>query len=379
MGQWLVRGGTLGMMLRVGAAAEGQWEREASHTTASLRGIANVGGGVAWASGSGGTVLRTLDGGQRWETCAVPPGAEKLDFRGVQAFDAKTAIVMSSGPGELSRLYKTTDGCATWKLVFTNPDKEGFWDAIQFTTRDKGVLLGDPVNHLFVGMLTFDGGNTWERQTLKATEDINGEGIFAASNSSLLAVYPGFRIFGTGGRGGPRVVSLAAGPTDAYEGDGSKTKKLPWAAGLSAEKLPSSSPGEGAGIFSLAERQDTDTIVAVGGDYARPNDRVDSAWTDADKNSSDPTKMFGFKAAKTPPHGYRSAVAYDAAAKVWVTVGPNGTEVSRDDGRNWRALTPGAKDAPGADKDWNALSLPFVVGSKGRIGKLRGDALREGR
>ena len=106
-----------------------QWTLETSNTTADLRGIHNVGGGVAWASGTNGTVLRTEDGGYVWQSCTVPPGAEKLDFRGIQAFDANTAIVMSSGTGDLSRLYKTTDGCHSWKLIFTNPDKDGFFDA----------------------------------------------------------------------------------------------------------------------------------------------------------------------------------------------------------------------------------------------------------
>ena len=138
-----------------------QWDIQDSHTTASLRGIANVGGGVAWASGTDGTVLRTEDGGYLWQTCATPPGAEKLDFRGIQAFDENTAIVMSSGKGDLSRLYKTTDGCRTWKLLFTNPDTEGFWDAIQFADanhfpadKDFGMLVGDPVDGKFTTFVT---------------------------------------------------------------------------------------------------------------------------------------------------------------------------------------------------------------------------------
>jgi len=36
--------------------ANAQWNIEESNTTASLRGIHNVGGGVAWASGTNGTV-----------------------------------------------------------------------------------------------------------------------------------------------------------------------------------------------------------------------------------------------------------------------------------------------------------------------------------
>src|SRR5579863_8502326 len=124
------RNGLLLATVLVGCgAAHAQWQILNSNTAADLRGIDNVGGGVAWASGTNGTVLRTEDGGYLWQTCTVPPGAEKLDFRGIQAFDANTAIVMSSGTGDLSRLYKTTDGCQTWKLIFTNPDKDGFWDA----------------------------------------------------------------------------------------------------------------------------------------------------------------------------------------------------------------------------------------------------------
>ena len=81
---------------------------------------------------------------------------------------------------------------------------------------------------------------------------------------------------------------------------------------------------------------------------------------------------------QTPPHGYRSAVAYDPTTKTWITVGPNGTDISTDDGKNWRALhpDPALHEAPDADRNWNALSLPFVVGPHGRIGKLDEAALK---
>src|SRR6201998_1637063 len=142
-----------------------QWDIEDSHTTDGLRGIHSVGNGVAWASGTNGTVLRTEDGGYVWQTCAMPPGAEKLDFRGIQGFDASPAIVMSSGKGDLSRLYKTTDGCHSWKLVFTNPDADGFWDAISANSK-KVIIIGDPVNGSFVFQASEDGGITWRREKL---------------------------------------------------------------------------------------------------------------------------------------------------------------------------------------------------------------------
>jgi hypothetical protein len=130
-----------------------------------------------------------------------------------------------------------------------------------------------------------------------------------------------------------------------------------------------------AGIFSVAARElkardgtVTAVVVTVGGDYAKPDESVACAGVSPDGGNT-------WTPSTTPPHGYRSAVAYDAITKTWITVGPNGTDISTDDGRNWRPLRPGPTDASDADKHWNALSLPFVVGPHGRIGKLRPEAL----
>ena len=364
-----------------------QWEIEDSHTTASFRGIHNVGGGVAWASGTGGTVLRTTDDGKTWQTCPVPLAgtkdtAEKLDFRGIQAFDEKTAIVMSSGPGDQSRLYKTTDGCKSWKLLFTNPDKYGFWDALQFTANDDpmahgkcfGTLLGDPVSNHFTLFVSLDCGTTWERQkTLPVA--LPKEGAFAASNSSLTLFRSiSARAFVTGGPSGPRYLEFSTF-VDNYVGDYDKQPINPppyennkWR----AMKLPVTHSSEASGAFALDQsNRGSYTKVIVGGDYENPEQRAGTAWYFGE----DKTDQFTYLPARTPPHGYRSAVAYDAEKKTWITVGPNGTDISTDDGRNWRALTPSSLDEKDADKNWNALSLPFVVGPKGRIGKLRATAL----
>ncbi len=355
------QGWALALILISAASARAQWEMEDSHTTADLRGIDNVGGGVAWASGTNGTVLRTGDGGYLWQACAVPPGAELLDFRGVQAFDANTAIVMSSGKGDLSRLYKTTDGCQTWKLVFTNPDKDGFWDAIQIEPPDEfmgtqnfGVILGDPVGGSFVIEWSNDSGDTWKRVDRPLSRQ--DEGAFAASNSALVADWDdGFFLFGTGGPDGARI--LWNWPSDD---------------GWSSRRIMAFGSGSSSGIFSIALNWTGASVivVAVGGDFTKPDQpRGTAAWSiDGGKH---------WAGARTFPHGFRSAVAYDADAKTWITVGPNGTDISTDDGKNWRALHPDAAmhEAPDADKDWNALSLPFVVGPHGRIGKLNPKAL----
>jgi hypothetical protein len=369
------------------SCANAQWDIEDSNTTASLRGIHNVGRGVAWASGTNGTVLRTEDDGYLWQTCTIPSGAEKLDFRGIQAFDENTAIVMSSGKGDLSRLYKTTDGCATWKLLFTNPDKEGFWDAIQFARgntrqeRSFAVIVGDPVGGNFPMFLSFDCGDHWEKQIRESPEaEPKGEGLFAASNSSLSVSGLHSREFVTGGTGGPRLLRFWNGTDDTDTPD--PIKVLPGAKpfhsfrrGWNIDLLPSTNLSESSGAFSLARNvqgSTVDTTVIVGGDYRKPDATEGTAWF---WGRYDPKLKTNWQPAQTPPHGYRSSVAYDPTHKFWITVGPNGTDISTDDGKNWRPLIPSGYDPPDANKNWNALSLPFVVGPHGRIGKLNAKAL----
>jgi hypothetical protein len=392
-------------LLLTAATTHAQWQLQDARTTADLRGIDNVGGGVAWASGSDGTILRTEDAGFVWQVCAKPPNAEHLDFRAIQASDNNTAIIMSSGKGDLSRLYKTTDGCQTWKLLFTNPDKDGFWDALKLQTsaqdesdsptnrvahplaqpkggvsrvvaRDPdhryGILLGDPVNGVFAIWETHDSGSHWQRFNAndpkhqpKAKQN---ESLFAASNEALTV--PGNNAaftFVTGGAA-TRICSMSAhSPFDAAF----------WYA-VDCHGIPFPS-GSSAGAFAIGARiarNDRGVIyedfMIVGGDYARPAQQSASFFV-----PGAPMLLFGGHGttATTPPHGYRSAVAYDPKSKTWITVGPNGTDISTDDGRNWRALLPSVGEAPDTAQHWNALSLPFAVGPHGRIATLRPSSL----
>src|SRR5579863_8162863 len=100
-----------------------------SNTTENLRGISVVDDQIAWASGTHGTYLRTTDGGNSWRAAQVP-GAESLDFRDAEAFSANLAYLLSAGPGEQSRIYKTNDAGKNWALQFTNKNPKGFFDCM---------------------------------------------------------------------------------------------------------------------------------------------------------------------------------------------------------------------------------------------------------
>lgn len=366
------------MAFAVSVYAHAQWEIETSNTTADLRGIHSIGNGVAWASGTNGTVLRTEDSGYLWQTCTVPPGAEHLDFRGIQGFDANTAIVMSSGKGDLSRLYKTTDGCHSWKLVFTNPDADGFWDGLVADNKGASALvIGDPVNGHFALFASFNNGlREWypfqhpERAPkigIPAPHSKN-EALFAASNSILSGDVWNGVAFVTGGSDGSFLYQARwhSWPTD-YNFATFTNVPIPM--------IKNSSGGAFSFTTSTGcnpNQRGACALVVVGGDYKKPDDTTGTA---AYAESLNPSRL---KATTSLPHGYRSSVAYAAAAKTWITVGPNGTDISTDDGKNWKPLRPdpALHEAPDADRNWNAISLPFVVGPHGRIGKLNPAALK---
>src|SRR5690242_2909181 len=95
------------------------WHLSATGSAARLRGLSPVSARVAWASGSGGTVLRTVDGGRSWSSVG-PPGTTDLQFRDIEAFDARNAVILSIGDADQSRVYVTDDGGSTWTETFRN-------------------------------------------------------------------------------------------------------------------------------------------------------------------------------------------------------------------------------------------------------------------
>jgi photosystem II stability/assembly factor-like uncharacterized protein len=331
----------VGLLLLSSHVTLAQFAIQDAHATADLRGVHAVNDSVAWVSGTGGTVLRTQDGGAHWEKCAVPPDAEKLDFRGVWAWDAQHAEVMSAGPGELSRLFTTIDGCQHWAELMRNTEKDGFWDSFAYATSGSGekkfgVLIGDPVNGRFDTMTNSAVAWSVDKDSCSARPD---EAAFAASNSSAFVFRNRRYIIVTGGKGGPRAL-LSLTSTDRSKG-------------CAAMDLPLAKGEPSSGAFSVYFRDHQHGVV-VGGDYKQPNESAGTAaWT------SDGGKHW--TAASKSPHGYRSAVTWDPQAKSWIAVGTNGADISIDDGKTWRSLD---------NENWNAVSLPFAVGPKGRIGKL---------
>src|SRR5262249_34061131 len=150
--------------LGLSTVATAQWTKVDVPTAASLRGLSAVSATVVWASGTGGTVIKTIDGGKNWSGMGVAGGG-KVDVRGIHAFCDKTARIMSSGPAEQgqARIFRTQDGGTSWQQVFEEKRPGIFFDAIAFWDRRHGIVLSDPIDGHFALFHTDDGGATWKQ------------------------------------------------------------------------------------------------------------------------------------------------------------------------------------------------------------------------
>jgi photosystem II stability/assembly factor-like uncharacterized protein len=257
-----------------------------SHTTENLRGLSTPALDIAWASGTHGTYLRTADGGATWLPAQVP-GAEALDFRDVEAFSVDVAYLLAAGPGEQSRIYKTTDAGHTWSLQFINKDPKGFFDCMAFWTPNHGIAIGDPVDNKFDLISTQDGGKTWTPvPTDTLPPAIAGEGAFAASGTCIAVRGKKNVWFATGGKAARVFRSTDAGKHWAVAA-------TPIVHGVDA-----------AGIFSIAFRDAKHGVIA-GGDYQHPEkDGTNLAFTDDGGRT--------WTLAPISPQWYFSAVTYYA-------------------------------------------------------------------
>jgi photosystem II stability/assembly factor-like uncharacterized protein len=337
------------LIITIIVLAAPHWVIQNSGTKARLRGVSAVSHSVAWASGSGSTVLRTVDGGDTWQRLKIT--VDDLDFRDIDAIDSQTAYVLSIGNGPLSRIYKTTDGGASWALQFKNDDPKAFYDAMSFWNANHGIVIGDSIDGQFCIMTTGNGGRIWRRVPTSALPPaLENEGAFAASGSNIAISGNTHAWIGTGAARQARVLRT----TD--RGRTWKVSTTPLVAGPSA------------GIFSIAFR-DKENGVVVGGDYTKEKEAVGNlAVTNDGGVTWRPVKGLS---------GYRSAVAYvpltfqSRQASMLVAVGPSGADYSTDDGRNWKQL-----EGPGFDtlsfvraRDTSGR-LGWAAGAAGSIGKL---------
>ncbi|WP_435243751.1 WD40/YVTN/BNR-like repeat-containing protein [Streptomyces cucumeris] len=320
----------------------GGWRLTESGTDARFRGLAAVSRGTAWVAGTKGTVLRTRDGGRSWRDVS-PPGAEGLEFRDVEAFDARRAVVLAIGEGEASRVFRTDDGGATWSESFRNDDPRAFYDCMTFFDTRHGIALSDPVDGRYRILSTGDGGRSWRvlpGDRMPAAQP--GEAAFAASGQCLVSSGGRNAWFATGGAATARVFH-------------STDRGRSWT--VSDTPVPAGDPARG--VFALAFR-DARHGLAVGGDYRPDQSSPYAAAVTGDGGSR-------WTTAVRPPAAYRSGVTWlPHGHRAALAVGPTGTDLTTDAGRTWRSVDTGSYDTVDCAPDLGC----WAAGEKGRIARL---------
>ncbi|MET7525155.1 oxidoreductase [Streptomyces sp900116325] len=319
------------------------WTLTETGTDARFRGLAAVSSRTAWAAGSKGTVLRTTDGGRHWRDVAPPGAAEAaLEFRDIEAFDARRAVVLAIGEGDASRVFRTDDGGATWTESFRNTDARAFYDCLTFFDSRHGLAMSDPVDGKFRILSTADGGRNWKLLPTAGMPDAQaGEAGFAAGGQCLVS-------------SGPKDVWLATGGAATARVLHSADRGLTWTATEST--IPAGDPARG--VFGLAFRDRTHGI-AVGGDY-----RADQASPNAAAVTGDGGRSW--RRSTTPPPAYRSGVAWIPHTRsTALAVGPTGTDLTTDGGRSWRTVDTGSYDTVDCTPDGGC----WTAGEKGRIAR----------
>ncbi|MGA5560423.1 WD40/YVTN/BNR-like repeat-containing protein [Streptomyces platensis] len=320
----------------------GGWRLKDSGSTARFRGLAAVSRTTAWAAGTGGTVLRTRDGGKHWRNIS-PPGAGALEFRDIEAFDARRAVVLAIGEGAASRVFRTDDAGATWTESFRNPDPRAFYDCLTFFDRRHGIALSDPVDGTYRILSTGDGGRSWRVLPSDGMPPAQqGEAAFAASGQCLVSSGSRDAWIATGGAATARVLHTA---------DRGRT----WT--VTDTPLPAGDPARG--IFALAVR-DRGHALAVGGDYRPGQPSPHAAAVSHDAGAT-------WTPATAPPKAYRSGTTWLPHSRhLALAVGPTGSDLTLDGGHTWHTFDTGSYDTVDCAPDLGC----WAAGEKGRIARL---------
>ncbi len=321
------------------------WSIQTSGPDTNLRGIsvASVSSSasaasVIWACGSHGVILRSTDAGATWTRLHVP-GADLLDFRSIQAFGAASAYVMSIGTGRQSRIYRTLDGGKNWTLEYIGNRSSIFLDDLACISKIACFALSDPVDGKFLLLATRDGKDWRELPRDRMPPALPGEGVFAASGTSL-AVYRREIYFGTGGASRARVFRSA---------DMGRT----W----TVSPTPIAAANASSGIFSIARKGKN--VIILGGDYKDTGRRDRAAAYSLDGGVT-------WRLARCSVGGFRSAVVFLGGATV-LAVGPSGEDISQDAGASW---------IPVGSLNFNAVAAldsqrAWAVGPKGTIARYQ--------
>lgn len=305
----------------------------------SIRGLSVVNDQIIWVSGSAGSVGISTDGGRNWKWMQVPH-YEKSDFRDIEAFSDREAVIM--GITEPAVILRTSDGGNHWNKVFEDSSKSAFLDAMDFNLPE-GAVVGDPVNGKIFFARSDDSGKTWNKSDPSGFQPaMDGESFFAASGSNLLWTL-------TTDSEKEHVPILVSGglKSSLYR----KYEKY---------SLQLNQGKETTGANSIAiDPWHPNRAVIVGGDFKQDTLEHGNCLLIT-------LNPFTQKIPFTPPHGYRSCIEYMSDQEM-ICCGTTGVDFSKDGGLNWTWISKQAFHVCRRAKSGTAI---FLAGPKGAIARF---------
>lgn len=303
-----------------------------------IRGLSVVDNSVVWISGSNGYVAVTNNAGKTWNWKQIQ-GYEKLDFRDIEAFSEKEAVIVSAGSPAV--ILKTQDGGQNWKEVYRNESADIFLDGMDFWSHERGIIFGDPINGHMQLLQTLDVGNSWKDISKQLNIPLQqGEAGFAASGTSIRT-----------GKNGRVWIATGGSRSRIFH---SKNFGKSWR----AVDCPIIQGANSTGPFSIAFINNH-TGLAVGGDYQRDTLRDNNLVMTRNNGRS-------WQKPASEPRGYRSAIEY-LSPKILVATGTSGTDISYDGGNSWKNISTESYNAVRKAKKGN---LVILAGANGRISIL---------
>ncbi|MGB1042367.1 MAG: WD40/YVTN/BNR-like repeat-containing protein [Tenacibaculum sp.] len=264
-------------------------------------------------AGSKGAIGTTEDGGKSWNIKRLKHNDSIIpNFRSLAINENNGLFALSIGNPAL--LYNI--GLNKEEIVYKEEHEKVFYDSMHFFDAEHGIAVGDPTDDCPSIILTSDEGKTWTKLPCNQLPKFEeGEAFFAASNTNIAIVN--------------KTVWIASGGTKARI-----LKSTDYGKSWEIYNTPIIQGDGPQGIYSI-DFYDENNGIAIGGNYAKPNDNcANKAIT------KDGGKTWTLVAENQSPN-YKSCVQYvpNTNGKEIFAVGKTGISFSNDGGNSWTEVS----------------------------------------
>ncbi len=321
-GKTALAAGSVGTLLKSADAGQ-SWQTVASGSTAQLTSVAfSADGKTALAAGSVGALLKSADAGQSWQTVA---SGSKEDLTSVAVSpDGKTALAA----GRKGTLLQSLDAGQTWQTRASGSTED--LSSVAVSPDGKTALAAGYAGTLITSL---DAGQTWQTRASGSREYLNSVAISPDGKTMLAA-----------GREGTLLESLDAGQTWQTRASGSKATltsvavspdgKTALAAGYAGTLITSLDAGQ---TWQTRASGSTESLISVA---FSPDGKTAWAagWERTVLQSADAGQTWQTRASGSKQ--WLFAVAFSPDGKSAMAAGQGGKLLkSADSGQSWQTVT----------------------------------------